>query len=223
MNKILKVIFIISVYIFILLTIFEYSSLNINYFKMKFEENNTSEITQKDSEELIEISMEIIDYLKGNRDNLIIEDKDGLVFEGRELKHMEDVRALFDKGYKIKNILLFTALVLAVILKYIYKNKILKLLFKGGIIFSGILIVVGLIIIFNFNKAFIIFHEILFSNDLWILNPEEDLLIQMLPSNFFSDLGLLIVKRYIITTVVITADYLINEKRINKKNEEVKL
>ncbi len=223
MNKILKVIFIISVYIFILLTIFEYSSLNINYFKMKFEENNTSEITQKDSEELIEISMEIIDYLKGNRDNLIIEDKDGLVFEGRELKHMEDVRALFDKGYKIKNILLFTALVLAVILKYIYKNKILKLLFKGGIIFSGILIVVGLIIIFNFNKAFIIFHEILFSNDLWILNPEEDLLIQMLPSNFFSDLGLLIVKRYIITTVVITAVYLINEKRINKKNEEVKL
>jgi len=167
--------------------------------------------------------MEIIDYLKGNRDNLIIEDKDGLVFEGRELKHMEDVRALFDKGYKIKNILLFTALVLAVILKYIYKNKILKLLFKGGIIFSGILIVVGLIIIFNFNKAFIIFHEILFSNDLWILNPEEDLLIQMLPSNFFSDLGLLIVKRYIITTVVITAVYLINEKRINKKNEEVKL
>jgi len=223
MNKILKVIFIISVYIFILLTIFEYSSLNINYFKMKFEENNTSEITQKDSEELIEISMEIIDYLKGNRDNLIIEDKDGLVFEGRELKHMEDVRALFDKGYKIKNILLFTALVLAVILKNIYKNKILKLLFKGGIIFSGILIVVGLIIIFNFNKAFIIFHEILFSNDLWILNPEEDLLIQMLPSNFFSDLGLLIVKRYIITTVVITAVYLINEKRINKKNEEVKL
>lgn len=222
MNKLLKITFIISIYIFILFTIFQYSSLNINYFEMKFEENNTSELTQKSKEELMKISEEIIKYLKGNRDNLVIknENDEGLVFEDRELKHMEDVRILFDKGFLIKNILFLTALVSALILKIKYKNKLLELLFKGGIIFTGILLILGLIIIFNFNRAFVIFHEILFDNDLWILNPNEDVLIQMLPSNFFSDLGLLIVKRYLVTTIGIMFLYLIIKKF--KNNEEVK-
>jgi integral membrane protein (TIGR01906 family) len=220
MNKLLKIIFIISIYIFILLTIFEYSSLNVSYFKNKFEENNTDEITGKSTEELISISEKIISYLKGKRDDLIIYDEKGLVFEGREVEHMKDVKTLFNRGYMIRNIFLVSALAAGLVLKFFYKDRILKLLFYGGILFGFVLILIGLIIIFNFDRAFVIFHEILFSNDLWILNPEQDLLIQMLPSNFFSDLGLIIVKRYVLTTVVISAIYLLN-KKINKNKKEV--
>jgi len=194
--------------------------LNINYFKDKFEENNTEEITGKSTEELISISEKIIKYLKGKRDDLIIHDEKGLVFEGREVEHMKDVKVLFNRGYMIRNSFFITALTLGLILKLFYKNRILKILFYGGIIFSFILIIIGSIIIFNFNRAFVIFHEILFTNDLWILDPEKDLLIQMLPSNFFSDLGLIIVKRYVLTTVFMSAIYFLN-KKLNKNYNEV--
>ena len=40
----------------------------------------------------------------------------------------------------------------------------------------------------DFNKYFLLFHEMFFSNDLWLLNPETDLLIRMLPEGFFLDM-----------------------------------
>ena len=39
----------------------------------------------------------------------------------------------------------------------------------------------------NFNKYFVIFHEIFFDNDLWQFNPETDLMIRMLPEGLFAD------------------------------------
>ena len=37
----------------------------------------------------------------------------------------------------------------------------------------------------DFNKYFTYFHLIFFDNDLWLLDPNTDLLIQMLPEEFF--------------------------------------
>ncbi|MBR6524990.1 MAG: TIGR01906 family membrane protein [Clostridia bacterium] len=39
----------------------------------------------------------------------------------------------------------------------------------------------------DFESLFLTFHHVAFSNDLWILNPETDLLIQMMPYEFFVD------------------------------------
>jgi len=201
--------------------IFQYSSLNINYFENKFEENNTEKVTGIEKEKLIEISKEIIKYLKGERDNLIlrIADSKESVFGDREIEHMKDVRNLFDKGFIIRNILFLTAITSFLILKFYYKENLSEILFIGGIIFSFLLFLIGLIIVFNFNKAFVVFHQVLFNNDLWILNPNEDVLIQMLPSNFFSDLGILIVKRFIITVIIfLTSMFILIKRRTNETN-----
>jgi integral membrane protein (TIGR01906 family) len=125
---------------------------------------------------------------------------------------MEDVEKLFRIGFFIKNVFLTVSILSFFILKFYYKEKLKTPLIAGGIIFSLILAAIGVIIVFNFEKAFIIFHEILFDNDLWILNPKEDVLIQMLPSNFFSDLGFLIVKRYIIILIIIIVSLLMIPK-----------
>jgi len=221
MKKFLKIILVVSLFTFLLMIIFQYSSLNINYFENKFEENNTEKVTGIEKEKLIEISKEIIKYLKGERDNLIlrIADSKESVFGDREIEHMKDVRNLFDKGFIIRNILFLTAITSFLILKFYYKENLSEILFIGGIIFSFLLFLIGLIIVFNFNKAFVVFHQVLFNNDLWILNPNEDVLIQMLPSNFFSDLGILIVKRFIITVIIfLTSMFILIKRRTNETN-----
>lgn len=39
----------------------------------------------------------------------------------------------------------------------------------------------------DFTKYFIMFHHIFFSNDLWILDPATDMLINIVPEGFFMD------------------------------------
>ena len=41
----------------------------------------------------------------------------------------------------------------------------------------------------DFNEAFNFFHEILFTNDLWLLNPATDLLIRICPISMFMAMG----------------------------------
>lgn len=42
----------------------------------------------------------------------------------------------------------------------------------------------------DFDAAFVFFHRLLFSNDLWLLNPQTDLLIRICPARLFQGLGL---------------------------------
>ena len=42
-------------------------------------------------------------------------------------------------------------------------------------------------VIGHFDTAFIQFHEIFFDNDLWLLDPDVSLMINMLPEEFFFD------------------------------------
>ena len=39
----------------------------------------------------------------------------------------------------------------------------------------------------NFTKYFIMFHHMFFTNDLWILDPTTDMLINIVPEGFFMD------------------------------------
>jgi integral membrane protein (TIGR01906 family) len=47
--------------------------------------------------------------------------------------------------------------------------------------------VLGFLLSRDFTAAFIRFHEIFFTNDLWLFDPAEDYMIRMLPEGLFSD------------------------------------
>lgn len=47
--------------------------------------------------------------------------------------------------------------------------------------------VLAAVISTDFTKYFVIFHKIFFDNDLWILDPATDLLINIVPEPFFMD------------------------------------
>jgi len=42
----------------------------------------------------------------------------------------------------------------------------------------------------DFDSAFTFFHELLFTNDLWLLNWDTDLLIRICPASMFANMGL---------------------------------
>jgi len=37
----------------------------------------------------------------------------------------------------------------------------------------------------DFHSLFTLFHHMFFTNDLWLLNPKQDLLLQLMPTSFF--------------------------------------
>ena len=55
-----------------------------------------------------------------------------------------------------------------------------------GAVFAVALALIG-IISTDFSKYFIVFHKIFFNNDLWVLDPRTDMLINIVPEGFFFD------------------------------------
>lgn len=68
----------------------------------------------------------------------------------------------------------------------------------------------------DFNKYFTYFHLIFFSNDLWQLDPRTDLMIQMLPENFFSSMALNIVITFLITLGLVQVISFFTMVKVNK-------
>jgi len=111
-------------------------------------------------------------------------------FNEREISHMEDVRGLFLRGFAVLGA---SVAVLAVSIFYIVRKKIYyeaaKSVVVCSIAFFGAFGLLAAIIAVNFDVAFVIFHELFFDNDLWLLNPKTDLLINMLQQEFFINIS----------------------------------
>jgi len=117
----------------------------------------------------------IPEYLSGKRDNLDIPGYRNF-FNEKEIKHMEDVRNIF------KYLILLTIFI-GILIFLLIKKKDLPNIF----LFSFIPIILFLILylFIPFDELFTNFHLVLFRNDLWLLDPNADRLIVLLPEDFF--------------------------------------
>lgn len=182
MKKILAIILVISLSLMFLVISIENNAYNRSYFIKSFEKYNIEQATSKSMEELDVITIDIIKYLKNEGGNELLEPH----FNEREILHMDDVQKLFDLERMIKYITIITSFL--IILYFIKKEQILtlgKTLFYG--LFSNyiVLSILGILLLLDFNKYFTYFHLIFFTNELWLLDPATDLMIQMLPEEFF--------------------------------------
>ena len=127
-------------------------------------------------------NIQIKDYFFSDEEFLNIE-----IFNDKEILHMKDVKEI------INNLFLFgkiSSLVLALITYFIIYNYKLHfyLIFKySSIIFIILILLFSLLSLISFNQIFMLFHEIAFRNDLWLLNINEDYLLMMFPESFFRD------------------------------------
>ena len=45
--------------------------------------------------------------------------------------------------------------------------------------------VLAVVAVIDFDALFILFHKVAFTNDLWLLDPRTDMLIRLMPTDFF--------------------------------------
>ena len=148
-----------------------------------------------DMDDTIEVTREMMKYLRGDRENLVVDTVVGGTerefFNDREKMHMEDVRHLFQMGMDTRLVAMAIFVLCCVVLVFT-KADYKKLLPKSFLVGTGIFAVgagiSAILVASDFNKYFLLFHKLVFTNDLWILYPETDLLIRMLPEGFFFDM-----------------------------------
>lgn len=192
----------------ILLTSIQIISFNKNYYSWHYKKYQIMNTTNISFNDLMIITDKMIKYLDNKQDNLDIKvkinGKVDEVFESKEKIHMKDVKDLFVIAKYFRNISVFIMLII-LILFYRYKKRyffnILKSIQLSCIISLVMIIFLSIIISTNFNHYFNMFHEIFFSNDLWVLNPETDILINMVPQSFFINTSFLILLLFVLMTV----------------------
>lgn len=168
--------------IYLLLQSLEINTFNKDFYLESFKKYDVVEVTGRNLENLSNVTDDLLNYLRDESDEEILESN----FNEREIMHMEDVKNLFDYGFTLKNISFILSLASILILFINRKMKSTgKGIFYGIFIWWGFILLLLIISLTNFNKYFTYFHLIFFNNDLWILNPNTDLLIQMLPEKFF--------------------------------------
>lgn len=171
---------------------------DMRYFQKEYRKYDVIKNVNMEEKELLFVTEEMMSYLKGKRDNLnieaVIDGEQQEFFNEKEIAHMKDVRVLFWGGQWLRRIGVIICVITVIFL--LFQSKIeflLKCLRNGLISFIVFMAILVGIITTNFTKYFVIFHKIFFSNNLWILNPETDRLINIVPEPFFIDTSIRIV------------------------------
>ena len=106
-------------------------------------------------------------------------------FTEKELSHLGDIKHLLLLADQIAA-LCFAALLLSLVCIFVQgKGELLKSLSRAFCVLPVLLVALAVWAAFNFDGLFITFHKLLFSNNDWLLDPRKDLLLQLMPLDFF--------------------------------------
>jgi len=158
-----------------------------------FRNNDVSNTMGLSLEELEKVSQKITSYFNDDSEFIQIyfsvNGKQDTFFRDVEIIHLRDVKTLLGIVYRLSEISL------AIVLTYIATTIFIRsehnmtdlareVTFSIGI-GSIILLGIAAYVFFDFDSAWTQFHEIVFSNDFWLLDPTRDRLIQMYPERFW--------------------------------------
>lgn len=171
---------------------------SFSFYQKEYEKLGTAKSIGMTEQSLTMATQALLDYLRDNRDDLSvtaeIQGEVREVFNAREKQHMVDVKQLYLTARAVGYGCLALGAGCLLLLfwkagksKY-GKEEILQGYLKGNGIFFAILAVIGLFAAIDFDTFWTLFHKVLFTNDLWLLNPRTDILIMIVPEEFFFDL-----------------------------------
>lgn len=170
---------------------------NPGYFEKEYTKYHVLNDVHMEMDDLMDVTHEMMDYLRGEREDLhiptIVNGQVQEFFNEREIAHMEDVQGLFLAGFALRRIafgIMAATVLLLLFSKADIKQILPKTICHGTLLFFAGLAALAALISTNFTKYFIIFHKIFFRNDLWLLDPTTDLLINIVPEGFFVDTAL---------------------------------
>lgn len=179
-----------------------------------FDRYEIAEYTRIERADLIAAGKQIRDYFNNDERDLIIRTFVGGVlveslYNEREIHHMRDVKALVRGVYLVQMLALLYMAVYVVVGFWLRRTDFWETLgsdvSRGGKLTLALVGVVGLLALVGFNRLFLLFHLISFSNDFWMLDPRRDYLIAMFPQGFFFDATMFIAFCTIAVAAVLVA------------------
>lgn len=195
MNKILKGLSLflgIALSINVFLIAFEFLAFNAAYYRSEFDTLDVAESIGISSDYLHHVSDSLVHYIDDGSGNLMqtvmIDGKPTVFFNAKERQHLEDIRLLVIAFRRFLFVIQVAILVGLLFLYYGSGKNLIELIAPLKIAFwTAIALLLFLLSLYfiDFDWAFRRFHEIFFNNDLWLLNPATDRLIQMMPLDFF--------------------------------------
>jgi len=161
-----------------------------------FDKYDISRVTGLDTSELDRIAEGLIGYFNSGEEYISLTvTKNGESFElfnEREVGHLKDVKGLFRLGYYALLGALVYALAYFGIAFYWWRDRrrLAWGLVGGGGLTLAVMMALGLFIAVDFDRFFLQFHLLSFTNDLWMLDPATDYLIMLFPRGFWLDAAL---------------------------------
>ena len=189
----------------LLIASIEMFAVSPDFYQREYKKLGTAQSIGISEDDLIRVTDKLIRYTTGAEDNLNIQAEiQGQmqeVFGEREKAHMVDVKALYLGARTVRTVSLVLAAVLIAAAFLAGKRDALRVLCRSFLRVSvGFVVVVGAIALYaavDFTAFWTSFHHVFFTNDLWLLDPRTDVLIQMVPEQFFSDLVARIIARFV--------------------------
>lgn len=223
-NKILFSISFFCLIISLLLTIIDINCFDESFYQKEYIKNNTTVETGMSEEDLWDTTEVLFDYLHDSRDDLNVQHEvNGTVreiFDSREKAHMVDVKNLYLNTIKVRNILVIVGIILFSISCLLSEKQYISNMYIGykrsvALLFS-IIFAILIYAAIDFNSFWIQFHYLFFTNDLFFLDPNTEILINMVPEQFFFDLVMRIILMFISSVIVLFGLlYYLNKKRIS--------
>lgn len=193
---VLGVILSLAVILILLITSFQAAMYaDFGFYEKEYEKYDVLTDLDMEMKDVMYVTHEMMDYLKGDRENLevitTVEGTEQDFFNDQDKLHMADVQGLFIGGLHLRTgaiVVLLVCLGILIAAKARWKYLIPRAFqIALGITAAGTALL-AYAFTRDFSAAFTKFHEIFFSNDLWLFDPAEDYMIRMLPEGLFSDM-----------------------------------
>ena len=203
-----------SLFISSILAVIFYVCFDLNFYKDVYQKENIANYIGTSSDNLINNTQNLLNYL--NKKEQLNTDW----FSEKDILHMVDVQNLYTFSHSIMIYCFITFILSTIIIILILRGKSLLYITKifNKVLLLFIVLIGGLstIIAYNFNSFWIKFHTTLFSNDLWLLSPNESNLIKMVPEEFFISLITKIIIYILILFILLFTSNIVIGKKLTK-------
>jgi integral membrane protein (TIGR01906 family) len=196
LDRIAAACFVVALPVFLVTTNVRFLAGEVRFYERGFRVHDADAATGLPLAELDRAAREIIAYFENDATTLRIVVEDGgeevALFNQRETDHMEDVKALMRAVFRMHEVsLAYVIAYIGGVFLWAGQGSLRRLawLCLGGV-GAGVAVVGaigGLAFFGGFESTWDRFHEIVFTNDFWQLNPATDRLIQMFPEAFWAE------------------------------------
>ena len=180
----------------IIATVIDVVSFDRSFYEAEYRKNDTVSYTGMSAEDNLRATDTLLDYLQDKRQDIVctaeVSGTEREVFNERETLHMVDVKALYQNAIRVRNGCVITAAILLVLSVLIGKKSFFSVLrsgWKNGILLTGaVILFIAIWALADFDQFWTNFHLLFFDNDLWLLDPNTSIMINLFPGSFFFDL-----------------------------------